>query len=158
MEKQVTVRNAREHDLDMIIELWKELMDFHKVRDPHFSRSPHGHDKFMEHISGAIASETSKVLVAEHDGTIVGYCLAFIANYPPVFEKEVRGDIADLAVTENYRRTGVGEKLCKEIQHWFKEKKVQRIEVRVAVTNEVSTSFWRKMGYRPYLEILYNEI
>lgn len=158
MEKQVAIRNAREQDLDMIIELWKELMDFHKVRDPHFSRSSDGHENFLEFISGHISSESSRVLVAEHDGIIVGYCLAFIANYPPVFENVEYGQIADLAVTEKYRRTGVGEKLCREVQKWFRERKIQRIELRVAVTNEVSTSFWRKMGYRPYIEILYKEI
>ncbi|MBL7211028.1 MAG: GNAT family N-acetyltransferase [Desulfobacteraceae bacterium] len=158
MEMQVIIRNAGEQDLDMIIELWKELMDFHKIRDQYFSRSSDGHEKFMEFISGHIASETSKVLVAEHDGNIVGHCLASISNYPPVFENKEYGSIDDLAVTESYRRTGVGEKLCQEIQKWFKEQKIQRIELRVAVTNEVSTSFWRKMGYRPYIEILYKEI
>jgi ribosomal protein S18 acetylase RimI-like enzyme len=158
MEEQVTIRNACEQDLDMIIELWKELMDFHKIRDQHFSRSSDGHKKFMEFISGHIASETSKVLVADYNDSIVGYCLASISNNPPVFVIKEYGSIFDLAVTESHRRTGIGEKLCQEIQKWFKERKIQRIELRVAVTNEVSTSFWRKMGYRPYVVTLYKEI
>jgi hypothetical protein len=29
-----------------------------------------------------------------------------------------------------------------------------RLEVRVATTNELSTAFWRKLGFEPYMESL----
>jgi hypothetical protein len=35
---------------------------------------------------------------------------------------------------------------------------IRRIEVRVAVTNGISTVFWRKMGFQPYLETLFSEL
>ena len=32
--------------------------------------------------------------------------------------------------------------------------RLKRIEVRVAISNEISTQFWRKMGFTTYLEIM----
>ena len=42
-----------------------------------------------------MAAESSCVLVAEHDGNVVGYCLATLAHYPPVFEERDHGAVFD---------------------------------------------------------------
>ncbi|MCA9437597.1 MAG: GNAT family N-acetyltransferase, partial [Candidatus Omnitrophica bacterium] len=53
-----------------------------------------------------------------------------------------------------FRRKGIGERLFRETVEWFRAKGVDRIELRVVVANEVSTAFWRKMGFAAYMEIL----
>ncbi len=62
------------------------------------------------------------------------------------------------AVTANYRRCGIGEELVKEMLKWFRDHDIKRIEVKVSVHNELSTAFWRKMGFNPYIETLYLEV
>jgi GNAT superfamily N-acetyltransferase len=158
MMRNVTIRKAVVDDLNSIGNLWQEFMDFHKSRDPHFSRSTDGHDRFKEFINGHMNSETWCVLVAERDGEPVGYCLATLAKYPPVFENRDYGTVFDLAVTERYRRNGIGERLYDTVQMWFADYGVHRIEVRVVVLNETSTAFWRKMGFKPYVEIAFKTI
>ena len=91
MMDKVSIRKAVVDDLNAIGNLWQEFMDFHKKRDPHFSRSTDGHERFKEFISGHMISEMSRVLVAEQGTTIVGYCLATLAKYPPVFENRDYG-------------------------------------------------------------------
>lgn len=152
------IRNATQEDTGAIVELWKELMDFHKERDQYFIRSADGHERFTEFVSGRIASETSCVLVAEQQDEIAGYCLATISKYPPIYEYHEYGAIFDLAITEKYRRRGIGQALVEEVLRWFSEQGIHRIEARVATLNEVSTSFWKKMGFVPYLEVVYREI
>jgi ribosomal protein S18 acetylase RimI-like enzyme len=147
----VTIRRAATGDLNAIGDLWREFMDFHKSRDAHFARAADGHDRFKEFISGHMASETSCVLVADVDGEAVGYCLATRAQYPPVFAYRDYGTVYDLAVTERCRRNGIGERLYRAAQTWFVERGIHRIELRVAVSNEVSTAFWQKMGFSPYV-------
>ncbi|MFA5393038.1 MAG: GNAT family N-acetyltransferase [Candidatus Ratteibacteria bacterium] len=147
---KVTIRKASVDDLNAIGNLWQEFMDFHKSRDPRFTRSADGHERFKEFISGHMTLDTSRVLVAEEDGKVVGYCLAKLAKYPPVFEKQDYGTVFDLAVTERCRRSGIGAKLYHVAQVWFAEHEIHRIELRVAVSNETSTAFWKKMGFSPY--------
>lgn len=153
-DQSLFIRKSTEDDIAAIVDLWKEFMDFHAARDRHFARSEDGHERFAEFISGRLESKISCVLVAEQNQDIVGYCLAMVAKYPPVFLCQEYGSISDLAVTAKCRREGVGEALVQGILAWFAERNIQRIEVRVAVSNEVSTSFWRKMGFEPYLEIM----
>lgn len=45
--------------------------------------------------------------------------------------------------------------LVEAAKGWFASRGLDRLEVRVATTNEVSTVFWRKMGFTAYLESMY---
>ena len=150
MSSAITIRRATAGDLQAIVFLWQELMDFHKQRDPHYTRAADGAARFREFLGGHVASKDSCVLVAVHGRLIIGYCLATLVQLPLVFAERVHGDVFDLSVTASYRRRGVGEKLFAAAQAWFKSRGVRRMETRVATTNEVSTGFWRKMGFRPY--------
>ena len=158
MNDKTVIRNATLDDLDVIATLWKEFMDFHKARDPHFTRSSDGHTNFADFIRKHISSEDSCVLVAESDSNVVAYCLATVANAPPVFEDTRYGSISDLAVTESCRRQGIGERMFTAARDWFKQRDIRRVEIRMALSNETSTNFWRKMGFEPYLETLVKEI
>lgn len=158
MKTDVLIRKAEGKDLDAIGGLWREFMDFHRDRDPHFSRAEDGDKHFKEFISRHIASDKSCVLVAENDGCVVGYSLATLTKNPPVLKEKDYGTISDLAVSGKCRRMSIGEKMYKETLSWFSEHGVRRIELRVAVANEVSSAFWRKMGFSPYAEILCKDL
>jgi ribosomal protein S18 acetylase RimI-like enzyme len=158
MKIETGIRRAGTADLNAIGTLWQEFMDFHKQRDPHFARSADGHERFKEFIAGHMTAQTSCVLVAEQDGNVVGYCFATLAKYPPVFENRDYGTVFDLAVTQRCRRAGIGEKLYHAAEGWCAQHGVHRIEIRVAVSNETSTSFWKKMGFRPYVTTVFKNI
>lgn len=150
---ELVIRKATAKDLEPIGILWQEFMDFHKERDPVFARSADGHEHFKTFLAGHLEKENSLVLVAEQDGALVGYCLAMLANYPPVFESRDYGFVSDLAVTRDYRKAGIGEKMYKKAEEWFSKRGVHRVELRVVVSNEVATKFWRKMGFQPHVEV-----
>jgi ribosomal protein S18 acetylase RimI-like enzyme len=158
MKCKFNIRKAVQADIPAIVELWKEFMDFHKERDSFFSRSAIGHEKFAEFCTGQITNESSYVLVAESDDQVIGYCLATISKYPPVYNLVEYGQIMDLAITNKYRRSGIGKALVNAAQCWFSAHNVNRLEARVAVSNEISTAFWRKMGFMPYIETLCKKI
>ena len=158
MVNKVSIRKAVVDDLDAIGNLWKEFMDFHKKRDPHLSQSTDGHERFKEFISGHMISDTSCLLVAEQGTAVVGYCLATLTKYPPVFEDRDYGVVFDLAVTELCRRSGIGERLFHEAEAWFAARGIHRIELRVAVSNETSTAFWKKMGFSSYVTTVFKNI
>lgn len=158
MKTQIKIREAVENDLAAMAELWKEMMDFHKEGDRFFTRTATGHQEWIKFVTDHISKETSCVLVAECNGRIVGHSLAFISEYPPVLTTKQYGLFQELAVTADYRRCGVGESLFDKTLKWFRDSGIKRMEVKVFVHNELSTAFWRKMGFKPYIEILYLEI
>jgi len=157
MKGKITIRKAIAEDVPSIVELWKELMDFHKARDRIFSRSATGHEAFADYVKGHITSETSSIFVAEAGKNLVGYCIAFIEKYPPVLEMSEYGLVQDLGVTKKYQRRAIGQSLLEEARNWFSDKGIRRIEARVSKANKQSKAFWAKMGFTPYLETVFME-
>ena len=158
MQANYVIRKATTCDVLSIVKLWEELMDFHKERDAHYKRSKGSNEAFQKFVADNIQEEKAIVIVAEHGGSLVGYCQAMVAKYPPVFENQEYGSILDLAVSESYRRKGVGEKVVLKVARWFKKQGIKRIEVRFLAANEVSSEFWPKMGFKTYLHTAFLEI
>lgn len=152
------IRETRPSDRVAVAELFKEMFDFHRQRDPHFTRTDSAHQLFSSWFVKQIEEEGASALVAEVDGKVVGYALGIVRQHPPVFARRTYGEINDIAVSSEYRRRGVGQALFERLQQWFKSRGIERIETRVATSNEVSSTFWRKMGFKLYLETLVKEI
>lgn len=154
-KSSMLVRQASSSDTSSILELWKQLMKFHSERDSWFEMCEEGCTGFAEHIKHCLNDDRAVLLVAEVSGSIVGYCLAEMVQRQPVFCERSFAVISDLAVDEQFRRNGVGCELAGEMLRLLRDQGVERIEVTVAICNEVSTSFWHKMGFTPYMEKLY---
>ena len=149
------ITEATDNHIPEILEIWKELMDFHKDIDPRFARSENGHLSFDKHLRDVIGSEDTQVLVALDKSHVVGYSIAEMGKYPPVFERQTYGLISDMAVKSNYRRQGIGEQMLAKIYKWFESRNIDRIELSVAARNQVGYSFWKKHGFQDYMHRLY---
>jgi len=158
MNEQVNIREAVIEDVPAIIEIWKELMDFHKELDAIFSRSATGHERFAEFLMSNSDKEDSCVLVAADGEHIVGYCQATISKYPPVLVREKYVEIFDIAVTEKYQRQGIGRMIIDSLRRWYADKDVDRIELKYLTSNKSAEEFWTKMGFKPYLKTAFLEI
>ncbi|MHA1341845.1 MAG: GNAT family N-acetyltransferase [Promethearchaeota archaeon] len=154
----ILIRDANYGDLPEITELWKELMDFHYKRDKYFKRGKMGHLAFVKHVEKRIDNpDWNKIVIAIYEKKIIGYCLARLMEYLPVFDEKLYGEIIDLSVSEKYRGQGIGIRLVNEVLNWFKSKKIKRIHVTLSVKNEISTKFWSRVGFKPFKEIRYFE-
>jgi GNAT superfamily N-acetyltransferase len=154
----VAIRKATEADVPGIVELWAEFMDFLARYERAFQRAPDGHEHFAATLRERLADGDAAVFVAEADTGLVGYCLARVNKRGLEFGGWEFGDIHHLAVTEGRRRTGIGRELFEAVRAWFVERGVSRVELRVVSANPVSASFWRRLGFRPYLEALWQEV
>lgn len=158
-ENTLNIREATKEDVSKIIPIWRELMDFHAQRDIHFTLCNDAEKAFAAYMLENIDKVDAYLFVAENTTTLVSYCLCTIDKRPPVCEFNPEyGILSELAVLDDYRRQGLGEKMVERAMEWFRSKGIARIEVRVAVTNEVSTQFWRKMGFSTYLETMSKQV
>ena len=158
MAEQVRIREANERDVLGMVELWKELMDFHRRLDSIFTVRAQADERFAEFVGGNIASDDACVLVAEEDGSVVGYCQVKILEYPPVLEMARYGHIQDLAIRQECRRRGIGAGLVRAARQWFSRKGIHRIEVRYSARNALAEAFWKNTGFEPYLTTSFQEI
>ena len=157
MKRGIQIRDASKVDVDGICAIWCEMMDFHAARDWNFARSKDGESNFGKYICSCLGKDDAHVCVADSEGKIVGYCLGLISKNPPVFERRVFGLISDIAVAEEYRRTGIARALFEDMMAWLRKQGMERVELSVACTNEVAQRFWEGLGFKPYMKKLYKE-
>ena len=148
----IEIVKAQEKHLDAIVEIWKEFMDYHKLLHPLFSREADSHLKFRDFVVDLISRADALVLAALDDDKVIGYTLLVIEAYPPVFTEKKFGHLYDMAVTEEYRRKGVGEMMMKKAEEWCREKELKRMELLVLSENPIGYNFWRKQGFGEYMK------
>ncbi len=152
------IRQAKIKDIEGIVKLWKELMDFHLPFDKYFEMREEAPVHFQRFLKDNIINDDRIVVVAQINDEIVGYMMGIIAFNPPVFKLEKYGEITDACVSGIYRNQDLGLKLFKEIKRWFKDQDLTRIDINAAANNPISNKFWKKMGFKPYLNHMYNSI
>ena len=158
MDSEFTIRKAYEDDLDAIVNLWIEFIDFHKELDFYFARSNKGHEEFKKIIAARIKDDKAYILVAERKGEIIGFSTAMITTNSPISLGDEYGVIMSFAITEKYRRQGVGDQMLKKVVIWFREQGIHRIEIRASVLNKISLSFWKKHNFTTFIERMYLKI
>ena len=74
-----TIRAATRDDLPQMLQLWREMMDFHAARDPRFRpmASPEGENAWASYLRKDILdSDTWCALVAVEDQSLLGKIIA----------------------------------------------------------------------------------
>jgi ribosomal protein S18 acetylase RimI-like enzyme len=154
MSERWVVREAVRQDIDRVVELWAEHVDFHASLDPRFERREESGKEFGSHLGSRLGQEDFLLLVAEVEGEVVGFINGELTNRPPCFVHRAHGFINDLAVSPRWQRRGAGGVLVKEAMAWFHERGAPTVEARVLKTNSLAMGFWRKAGFEPYMQIV----
>lgn len=151
---ELVIREAQRRDLDQIVGLWIEMMQYHSEFDKRFTLTQGYRRETEKHLVDSMKSRGSRVLVAEEDGMIKGYILGGIYQRRPVYPPGTYGFISDMSVCANFRRAGIGRKLAQSILEWFKREGVTSVELLTLNANPVSNAFWESMGFGSYLRLL----
>lgn len=155
---EITFRTARGEDVEAILPLWREMMDYQAHLDTRFQPAPQAEKHWREALSRWLKDDDYRILVAEAKGRSVGYIIGTIRSSPPVLLPSRFGFITDICVAPEWRRTGVGRRLCETLQEWFKERGLNVVQLSVAQRNRVSQTFWEEMGFQGYMEHMWKEI
>ena len=147
-----------ESHVHQIMEVWKEFMEYHQRIDPYYDTVEDGHLMFGQYIIERISRDDSLVLVAMEGEYLLGYCLSYIHQRPPVFSEKSVGIVSDLAVRKAHRNEGTGGALIESSLGWFRERGVTRVELRTSALNAPSIEFYQKQGFRIYDHMMTREI
>ncbi|MCG8590024.1 MAG: GNAT family N-acetyltransferase [Proteobacteria bacterium] len=158
MSEPGETRPALPRELDRIAELWCALSGHHASFDPLYRLRPGAIDAVRELLRAQLRDPAHQIFVCDRGGDLLGFCIARIDRAPPIQEEELRAEITDVWVRPDARRGGVGRRLAEAAFAWVRAHSVARIEVRVAVENELGQAFWRGLGFGALMDVLHKRL
>ena len=155
----IAIVKAEEEHVTAIGKLWWEFMEIHQQADAIFTPREGAIPGFQEnYLRRFMRSENGLVLVALDGEKVIGYSLSEIMGPSPGFKREEYGSFDQMAITADYRKKGIGEKMFAEIMKWFESRNIDRVEIQTASRNGMANSFWHKLGFEIFQYNLYKNI
>ncbi len=138
------IRPARPTDRERVLELWLELIDYHRKLRPDVPRASGLRVAAAAEIARALDRDSCCLVVAEAGGRVEGFLLAEVEPAPTGASVEAaRSWIHELWVAPEQRRRGVASALVDAADAFFRERGAARVAVRVESGNEDGLGFWR---------------
>ena len=152
------VREAATRDLDRVAALWTSITHHHQEIDPVFQMRPHADDQIKALLLTLYRDPDAKILVYDDDNDLSGLCIVRIDHSPPIMRETGRGEITDLGVREDLRRSGIGTRLVEEALNWVRTSGIERVEIHVAKGNPAGQAFWRARGFGDLMDVLHKRL
>ena len=153
----MTVRFARENELERVNELRKQVNDLHVAGRPDIFK-PGFSKELADHIDTIRNDPDQKIVVCEREGVICGFAVLHHIRKPEnpfMFERDFL-DIDEFCVDEVQRRTGVATEMIAFIRSYAKTQGFDRIELNMWEFNGDALAFYEAVGfttYRRYMEM-----
>ena len=147
----MTVRFAREDELDRVNELRRQVNDLHVAGEPEIFK-PGFCDELRDYIHVIWEDPQKEIAVAEQEGEICGFAVLNHINRPEnpfMFERDYL-DIDEFGVDENCRRQGVASEMLRFIREWAKEQGYSRLELNMWAFNRGALAFYEAAGFKTY--------
>jgi GNAT superfamily N-acetyltransferase len=104
-----------------------------------------GYGKFLV---SRIPDPDSLVLVAEDEGTVVGYLFADLEGTSWMDLRGPCGFVHDIYVNESARRRGAGRELMRAALEWFRSKGRSQVVLWTKTKNEHAQRLFATLGFR----------
>ena len=148
------IRKATEKDIDFIIDGIKEIFEIEKEN---FTEK----NELKKKIKKEIKNE--KILIAEKNKKSLAFIEFTFSNKEPYGvdygkRKEKYCWINNMYVTKNMRRKKIGKTLISEVNLICKDKKIKTIILDVFKINIKGKKFYKKIGFKPIIELMQIEI
>ena len=178
----ITIRAATQPDIPQLADLVHQQVVYQLEFSSHLTLNPKA--DWVKYVSARLRRRDAEVLVADKDGTLVGYIdiriiqqgttsmagwlktalrrLAhpFQNDVAPVLLPRRYGFIEDIYVTPSLRNSpvGVGVRLWRSSLPWFELQRVSDIECSIAARNDASQTFSRKLGFKTAAVLLSKDL
>lgn len=144
-----TIRVARRDDYEGVCAVLPELDNFHVGTLPQFFRRFDAPARSLEWFTESLENPEALLLVAEHEGMIVGVLTGLVRQNPelPMFVPRRWLLVDNVAVLNAYRRMGLGQALMEQAHAWAQAQSLAAVELTVWEVNEDAIAFYETLGY-----------
>ena len=157
-KQSITLREARENDKEIFVELTSALSRFN--RQHHDEKSTY--DDYSQ-VLEAIKSHALKtfenrddgrthIILAENHQDIVGYGLARVYDEDATADNGTGqiGLIDELFVSASVRGKGIGYMLLDDCMEWLKKTNIQRVKLHAYSWNDSAKCIYERKGFKAY--------
>jgi ribosomal protein S18 acetylase RimI-like enzyme len=149
---EVTVRTATAQDAEAITRIYIQSADHHANIDAERYCIPP--EEFIleryrtggQHVAGSEAS----TLVAEAGGQLLGFAdIRLNQSTDPMHKDLIYCHIVEIAVREDIRSQGIGERLMRAAEDWGRDRGAELMSLEYNGANKRAAQFYNeRMGYR----------
>lgn len=145
----VTVRKARQADLDTVVRLRLALLREHPDHPIYGRLRPDAERRAREVFASQLGSIGETMFLAERDGQVVGIlrCVESIAS--PLLEPARYAYVSSVFVEHAHRRSGVLRALLAEAEGWCAERGLRDMRLHSVAGDAVSEGAWEHLGFEP---------
>jgi ribosomal protein S18 acetylase RimI-like enzyme len=127
------------------------LVAHHARLSPLFESAEDGRGKWSKYLDNRFSEKSTRLIVAQEDGELVGFMLCLLQPNAPIFKERTIGVISDVYVNEERRRKGVAKEMLKVALRWFKKNRVRTVSLSVAAANFEARVAWGQLGFKPHM-------
>lgn len=152
-----TIREYRDSDQAQVVDLIRELQA-HEAPMHRWGKSPE--DIGPWYITGLMkrmARQAGYLFVAEQAGMLFGYAAVLTCCEEDGADDDIAYTyalVADLAVTRDARRQGIGQALLSACEQVARGKGCTVMRIGVLAGNEMAIGAYGKFGFEPYLHTM----
>lgn len=101
------------------------------------------------YVDGLIADEGSCLMVADHEGMVIGYAVGLVAA-PGGMQLVAVAHLESLFVEPAARGLGVGRQLADAVITWARGRGAKQVRVTAYATNDGAVRLYRRLGFTPF--------
>ena len=150
MSAAATVRPMTREDLDAVGRLATMLVEMHHHLDPQrfIAATPETPAGYARFLGSQMGKKDVILLVAERDGTVVGYVYAGIEGFDYMALRGPAGAIYDIVVDPAHRCVGIGKLLLERAASALEAGGAPRILLSTADKNGSAQRLFERAGFR----------
>jgi ribosomal protein S18 acetylase RimI-like enzyme len=143
----ITYRPATEADFPQLAAMYAKLNAYFYEVGYLLPRPENVGEAWLESYRRTLG-RFSNVFVAEREGRLLGFILCRLKRLPAHMGGVMVGEVSDVWVEDEARRSGVGRALVQAGLVWMMEQGVHSVEVQVLSENEASLKFFESLGFK----------
>jgi GNAT superfamily N-acetyltransferase len=145
------IRHATVDDGEGLLELWHGFTDHLAGFDDRYEHNESADDRWLSYFENQLVdSKYGTVIVAEHDGDLVGILEARITGNHPIFRLENHGHVYGHYVQDRIHGEGVGKELLEAAEEWFLDpaREVNFYRINVIEGDKNASEIYESYGLR----------
>lgn len=152
-----TIRPAQPDEEETLVTLHLEEIRFHEAHTPHSRVVPAIEPAFRQRLARVWRGERVEegaplLLVAEQAGQVIGFTENWLSEMKGSWFADGRyAYLNSVGVAEGARGLGIGRLLIAHTLHALAQYDIAGFYLYYVLTNPISSYFWPKMGFRPFL-------